>query len=68
MAQIVDFVDYWFPIFSRGTEQPNPEEETINMSLPKIRDEEKERVLGYVHAVSGPGMISINYPNSNPKK
>lgn len=28
-----------------------------NMSLPKIKDEEKESTFGYVHAVSGPGKI-----------
>ena len=27
----------------------------FNMSLPKVKDQEKESVYGYVHAVSGPG-------------
>lgn len=32
---------------------------TFKMSLPKIKDEEKESTYGYVHAVSGPGMFHI---------
>lgn len=31
------------------------------MSLPKIRDEDKEASYGYVHAVSGPGKFKLQF-------